>query len=204
MGLEQVNHQDQHHLLTSSCRLAALTAGAALLFLAGCAAPPQAPDPVTRTPVPVSPLPSPQPAPLLDPRRTQVIFTAMQMVGVPYLWGGSTPAGFDCSGLVQYAYANAGLQVPRTAAEQFATATPLTLEDAVAGDLLFFNDRSRTSHVAIYLGEGRFVHAPNGGSSVSLDKLETSYWRSHFSGAGRIMPPGEFRSCPDTTRSRDC
>jgi murein DD-endopeptidase len=142
--------------------------------------------------------------PLPDPLRTQVVFTAMQMVGVPYLWGGSTPAGFDCSGLVQYAYSNAGLRLPRTAAAQLTASTPLPLEDAVAGDLLFFGDRSRTSHVAIYLGEGRFVHAPNGGSSVSLDDLQTSYWRTHFSGAGRIMPPGEFKSCPDTTRSRDC
>jgi murein DD-endopeptidase len=200
MGSGEANHQDQCLSRTPFCRPAALAAFAALLFLAGCAAPPKAPDPVVRTPVPASPLAPP----LLDPLRTQVIFTAMQMVGVPYLWGGSTPAGFDCSGLVQYAYSNAGLQVPRTAAAQFAAATPLTLEDAVAGDLLFFNDRSRTSHVAIYLGEGRFVHAPNGGNQVSLDDLSTSYWRTHFSGAGRIIQSGEFRSCPDTTRSRDC
>ena len=200
MGSGQANHRDQRPSRTPSCRPAALAACAALLFLAGCAAPPQAPDPAVRTPVPASPLPPP----LLDPLRTQVIFTAMQMVGVPYLWGGSTPAGFDCSGLVQYAYSNAGLQVPRTAAAQFAAATPLTLEDAVAGDLLFFDDHSRTSHVAIYLGEGRFVHAPNGGNQVSLDDLSTSYWRTHFSGAGRIIQSDEFRSCPDTTRSRDC
>jgi cell wall-associated NlpC family hydrolase len=94
--------------------------------------------------------------------------------------------------------------LPRTAAEQLTASAPLTLEDAVAGDLLFFGDRSRTSHVAIYLGEGRFVHAPSGGNSVSLDDLQTSYWRTRFSRAGRVVPPGEFKSCPDTTHSRDC
>jgi cell wall-associated NlpC family hydrolase len=202
MGTAPGRHRDQHPSHTPFCRLAALTAGTALLLLAGCAAPPQAPEPAARTPVPV-PLPPPAPA-ALDPLRAQVIFTAMQMVGVPYLWGGSTPAGFDCSGLVQYAYSNAGLQLPRTAAEQLAASTPLTLEDAVAGDLLFFSDRSRTSHVAIYLGQGRFVHAPNGGNSVSLDDLASSYWRMHFSRAGRIIPPDGLKSCPDTTRSRDC
>ena len=192
--------QDKSPLQMLICRLAAPASFAAVLFLAGCAGTPQTPDPAARTPVPAPP-DSSLPAPVLSPLRTQVVFTAMQMVGVPYLWGGSTPAGFDCSGLVQYAYSNAGLQLPRTAAAQFAASTPLTLENAVAGDLLFFNDRSRTSHVAIYLGEGRFVHAPNGGSHVSLDNLGTSYWRTHFSGAGRIIPQGLVRSSPDTTRS---
>jgi len=192
--------QDTSPLQMLICRLAAPGICAAVLFLAGCAGTPQAPDPVARTPVPALPDSSPTP-PVLSPLRTQVVFTAMQMVGVPYLWGGSTPTGFDCSGLVQYAYSNAGFQLPRTAAAQFAASTPLTLENAVAGDLLFFNDRNRPSHVAIYLGEGRFVHAPNGGSRVSLDNLASSYWRTHFSGAGRIIPSGLVKSSPDTTRS---
>lgn len=200
MSAGRGNYRDQHMLQMLFCRHAALAISAAVIFLAGCTGAPQAPDAAARIPVPSSTTPMPLP----DPLRTQVVFTAMQMVGVPYLWGGSTPAGFDCSGLVQYAYSNAGLRLPRTAAEQLTASAPLSLEDAVAGDLLFFGDRSRTSHVAIYLGEGRFVHAPNGGSSVSLDDLQTSYWRTHFSGAGRIIPPGEFRSCPDTTHSRDC
>ena len=204
MSAGRGNRRDQHLSQTLFCRHAALAISAAVIFLAGCVGTPQAPDPAARIPVPASPSASSPSTPLPDPLRSQVVFTAMQMVGVPYLWGGSTPAGFDCSGLVQYAYSNAGLQVPRTAAAQLTASTPLPLEDAVAGDLLFFEDRSRTSHVAIYLGEGRFVHAPNGGSSVSLDDMETSYWRTHFSRAGRIIPPGEFRSCPDTTRSRDC
>jgi cell wall-associated NlpC family hydrolase len=200
MSKKQGNLQDQRPLHAPFCRLAAPGICAAMLFLAGCAGTPRAPDSVARIAVP-APNDAALATPVLSPLRTQVVFTAMQMVGVPYLWGGSTPTGFDCSGLVQYAYSNAGMQLPRTAAAQFAASTPLTLENAVAGDLLFFNDRSRTSHVAIYLGEGRFVHAPNGGSQVSLDNLGTSYWRAHFSGAGRIIPPGLVRSSPDTTRS---
>ena len=66
----------------------------------------------------------------------------------------------------------------------------MTLENAEAGDLLFFRDGSRTSHVAIYLGQGRFVHAPNGGNSVSLDSFGNAYWRMRFARAGRIIPPG--------------
>ena len=201
MGAGRGNRRDQYLSQTLFCRLAALAISAAVILLAGCAGAPQAPDPAARISVPASPPAGSPPMPLPDPLRTQVVFTAMQMVGVPYLWGGSTPAGFDCSGLVQYAYSNAGFQLPRTAAAQFAASTPLTLENAVAGDLLFFNDRNRPSHVAIYLGEGRFVHAPNGGSRVSLDNLGSSYWRTHFSSAGRIIPSGLVRSSPDTTRS---
>ena len=125
-----------------------------------------------------------------DPVRTRVVVTAMQMVGVPYQWGGSTPQGFDCSGLVQYAYANAGRRLPRTAAAQMDASAPLTLERAEAGDLLFFRDGSRTSHVAIYLGQGRFVHAPSTGGQVSVDSFGNAYWRMRFARAGRVAATG--------------
>jgi cell wall-associated NlpC family hydrolase len=125
-------------------------------------------------------------AQVTDPVRAKIVFTAMQMVGAPYRWGGSTPQGFDCSGLVQYAYSNAGLRLPRTAAEQMDASAPLTLENAEAGDLLFFRDGGRTSHVAIYLGQGRFVHAPSGGKMVSLDSFGNAYWRMRFARAGRV------------------
>jgi cell wall-associated NlpC family hydrolase len=153
--------------------LAAIAVG-----LTGCSSVPRAPD--TRTGIPVS----------ADPVRAQVVFTAMQMVGVPYQWGGSTPEGFDCSGLVQFAYSNAGLRLPRTAAEQMEAAKPLTLENAEAGDLLFFRDGRRTSHVAIYLGQGRFVHAPSTGGQVSLDSFGNAYWRMRFTRAGRVPAAG--------------
>lgn len=158
--------------------LAAITAG-----LAGCSSSPRAPDTTAGLPVPAA-----NPTP--DPVRTQVVFTAMQMVGVPYHWGGATPDGFDCSGLVQYVYSSAGLVLPRTAAAQLDFSAPVTLENAQAGDLLFFRDGGRTSHVAIYLGQGRFVHAPSTGGYVSLDSFGNSYWRMRFARAGRVSSAG--------------
>ena len=160
--------------------LAVIAAG-----LAGCSSPPRAPEGAASLPVPPPGL-----AHLPTPSASQVVFTAMQMVGVPYRWGGSTPEGFDCSGLVQYAYSNAGLRLPRTAADQMDASAPVTLENAEAGDLLFFRDGGRTSHVAIYLGEGRFVHAPSTGSQVSLDSFGNAYWRMRFARAGRVATTG--------------
>lgn len=152
-----------------------------VLGLTGCSSQPRAPDGVAGVPAGSS-----ASAQTADAVRAQVVFAAVQMVGVPYRYGGSTPDGFDCSGLVQYAYSNAGLRVPRTAAEQLDASSPLTLEHAQAGDLLFFRDGGRTSHVAIYLGEGRFVHAPSTGRRVSLDSFGNTYWRMRFARAGRI------------------
>lgn len=153
--------------------------------LTSCSSPPRAPDGAAAFPVP--PRGIAQPA---DPVRSQVVFTAMQMVGVPYRWGGSTPQGFDCSGLVQYAYSNAGLRLPRTASDQMDASAPVPLENAQAGDLLFFRDGGRTSHVAIYLGDGRFVHAPSTGNQVSLDSFGNAYWRMRFARAGRVATTG--------------
>ena len=158
--------------------LAVLAVLAAIsLSLAGCSSPPRVPDAPGDVPIAGA-----QPAAV----RAQVVTTAMQMVGVPYKWGGSTPQGFDCSGLVQYAYANAGRRLPRTASAQMDASAPLTLERAEAGDLLFFRDGSRTSHVAIYLGQGRFVHAPSTGGQVSVDTFGNAYWRMRFARAGRV------------------
>jgi len=116
----------------------------------------------------------------------RAVFTAMQMVGAPYRYGGSTPDGFDCSGLIQYAYGAAGVRLPRTAEQQYSATESLTLEQARPGDLLFFRDGRRVSHVALYLGQGRFVHAPNRGRDVSLGSFADSYYRSHFARAGRV------------------
>ncbi len=169
------------HFLVGQATLVATLAAT----LAACSSPPRAPDTSSR---PVAT--GAANAQAADPVRAQIVFTAMQMVGVPYQWGGSSPDGFDCSGLVQYVYSNAGLRLPRTAAAQMDAAAPLTLEKAQAGDLLFFRDGSRTSHVAIYLGQGRFVHAPSTGREVSLDSFGNAYWRMRFARAGRVAAGG--------------
>jgi len=110
---------------------------------------------------------------------------ALGQVGVPYRYGGSSPAGFDCSGLVHYSYAAAGVKIPRTTTGQWAQMTPVKDRDMRAGDLLFFSISGKMSHVGLYLGDGRFVHAPSTGRSVSIEDLETRYYRKAFIRAGR-------------------
>ena len=139
---------------------------------------PVAPAPATSAPRP----PSESPGSV----RTRVVNTALEMVGTPYRYGGSTPAGFDCSGLVHYAYRAAGIPVPRTTEEQHDTARGIALPEARAGDLLFFKIRSKADHVAIFLGDGRFVHAPSSGKRVSVGTLRDPYWADSFLGARRL------------------
>lgn len=111
---------------------------------------------------------------------------AEQQVGAPYLYGGDTPNGFDCSGLVQYVYAQAGVSLPRTAEGQY-NSTPRVARDALEpGDIVFFNsDSGSLMHVGIYIGSHWFVHAPESGKSVSGARLDSAYWYGHYLGAGR-------------------
>jgi cell wall-associated NlpC family hydrolase len=111
---------------------------------------------------------------------------ASSLVGSPYRYGGRGPEAFDCSGLVYYSYRSAGLSVPRTSAQQFEAATLITLDQARAGDLLFFRYQRKVSHVGIYLGDRRFVHAPSNGKPVSVASLADAHYRDRFVGAGRI------------------
>jgi murein DD-endopeptidase len=113
---------------------------------------------------------------------------ALRMVGRPYRYGGAhADAGFDCSGLVQYSYRQAGLNIPRTTDEQWRISTPVGGSRLRRGDLLFFDQEGRkNSHMGIYLGNGEFVHAPSSGKQVRTDRLDAHYWRRHFSGARRL------------------
>jgi murein DD-endopeptidase len=114
---------------------------------------------------------------------------AVAMVGTPYLFGGSSPdTGFDCSGLVHYSYEQSGVSVPRTSLEQFRAARKISLGEAVEGDLLFFEDQEKLSHVGIYIGDGRFVHAPQSGRNVSVADLDSPYYQMHLVGVGRLLP----------------
>jgi len=121
--------------------------------------------------------------------KMKVVDTARQQLGSAYRYGGNTPkSGFDCSGLVQYSYRQAGLTVPRTSKEQYRQARPVSRRHLQAGDLIFFRNRygSFVSHVGIYLGEGEFIHAPSSGKKVSIKRLDTPYWKKHFYAAGRF------------------
>lgn len=116
----------------------------------------------------------------------RVAETAQKMVGVPYRFGGSTPRGFDCSGLAQYAYAAAGIEIPRVSTDQFRASRPVLRHELAAGDLLFFDTDWRRGHVGIYIGDGRFVHAPSSGGRVSVEGLNGGYYK------GRLVRIGRF------------
>ena len=111
------------------------------------------------------------------------------MVGVPYRYGGAHPDdGFDCSGLVYYSYSSNGQVVPRTSQAQFDAARKIPLAQAAEGDLLFFQDQEKLSHVGIYLGDGQFVHAPSSGDSVRVASVDAPYYQRHLVAVGRLLP----------------
>lgn len=141
----------------------------ALLALAGCASAP---------PAPVS-------APSASGERAAG--HAAKMVGKPYRFGGSSPGtGFDCSGLVHFSYRQAGVAVPRTTHDQLRASAPVR-GSMQRGDLLFFDQEGKKkSHVGIYLGNGRFVHAPSSGKRVRTDTLDSKYWKKHLSEVRRL------------------
>ena len=123
-------------------------------------------------------------------RANDVLMRAISLVGTPYRYGGNTPeGGFDCSGLVNYVYRDMlDLRLPRTSRELAAVQGPrIAPERLASGDLVFFGSGGTVSHVGIYLGEGRFVHAPSSGGTVRLDRLDGSWWRDHYSGARRLL-----------------
>ena len=119
-----------------------------------------------------------------------ILMRAMSLVGTPYSYGGNTPeGGFDCSGFVNYVYKDMlNLKLPRTsralAKYQGPSISPNRLN---TGDLVFFGSAGNVSHVGIYVGDGRFVHAPSTGGTVRMDRLDGPYWVSHYTGSKRIL-----------------
>lgn len=117
----------------------------------------------------------------------RVAEVALSLEGSPYRFGGDGPGGFDCSGLVQYAYGQAGLRVPRTARSQYEAARPLYVHQLAPGDLVFFRTRGAfVSHVGIYVGDDRFVHALNADAPVKVSRLDSRYWRQRLVRAGSL------------------
>lgn len=163
----------------------------AAVLLAGCAS---APEPVTATrkaDTRVS-LPANRPA-AKAPQVTnaspslRAATIAAGQVGKPYRYGGATPAGFDCSGLVHYAYGRVGVATPRTTSALWRSLQPIQKSSLAVGDVLFFDIEGKVAHVGVYLGQGRFVHAPSSGRNVTFANLDSGYYRQAFVRAGRIQ-----------------
>jgi cell wall-associated NlpC family hydrolase len=122
-------------------------------------------------------------APAPDARYGGVVGVAMQFLGVPYVWGGASPSGFDCSGLIMYAYAQVGVSLPHHAASQYGMGSPVSKDQLQPGDLVFFNG---LGHAGIYIGGGQFIHAPHSGDVVKISSLSDSWYASTWVGARRI------------------
>lgn len=122
---------------------------------------------------------------------TDIVVRALAQLDVPYRYGGRTPAGFDCSGLVGYVVGeSAGVILPRRSEDLARIGEPVDRAELTAGDLVFFNTLGRRySHVGIYLGEGRFVHAPARNGRVRVESLGERYWTARYNGARRIASP---------------
>ncbi len=156
---------------------------AAALLLAACASsPPSRHGSLPRTPG----------KPMTDPSAglEEISIQAMSLVGTPYRYGGNTPdAGFDCSGLVRYVVARAAsVNLPRTTEAMGTRGSSLSRSEVASGDLVFFNTTGRAnSHVGIYVGQNRFVHAPSSGGTVRLEDMSKPYWASRYNGARRVV-----------------
>ena len=116
----------------------------------------------------------------------RAVAVALDQVGTPYRYGGDSPRGFDCSGLVHFAYREAGLGVPRTTAELWSAAETVGTRQLQAGDLLFFSIAGKMSHVGMYIGAKRFVHAPQSGRTVEVTSMDMPFYRSALIRAGRL------------------
>ena len=117
--------------------------------------------------------------------REELIRTARRFIGLPYLWGGaSAETGFDCSGLTMAVYQLNGLDLPRVSYEQFEAGAPVERGKLAKGDLVFFSTSGtgKISHVGVYAGDGRFIHAPGRGKNIRMDNLSHSYYRKHYRG----------------------
>lgn len=160
-------------LLPANRFTAVLLLLAGLFWIGGCATPPVSTHDPDATAV-----------------RQQILSTAHRLIGVPYVLGGESPAGMDCSGLVQYAYLQVGIQLPRTSIEQFQAAQPQ--RRVLPGDLLFFRTgrSNQISHVGIYAGNGQMIHASSGSKEVRKVKLNQRYWRQHMVGGATFLGAG--------------
>ena len=141
-------------------------------------------SPPPSDPTPPAPSPSPSPPPASPPPSTHggVVGIALRYLGVPYRWGGASPSGFDCSGFLMYVFAKVGVYLPHSSYMQFRLGRFVPRSALQPGDAVFFNG---ASHVGIYIGSGRFVHAPHTGDVVKISSLGDSWYSSTYVGARR-------------------
>ncbi len=131
-------------------------------------------------------------APEDNEKGDRIISRARTMIGMPYVRGGRNPGGFDCSGLVQWAYKNEGISLPRTAREQSQVGTRITdVEEMRAGDIVAFRHPRRGYHTGIYVGDGKFIHSPHRRDRVKISSLSDPYFRTTFLGARRVSADAE-------------
>ncbi|MET0959176.1 MAG: C40 family peptidase [Psychrobacillus psychrotolerans] len=118
---------------------------------------------------------------------TELVATAKDLIGTKYRGGGTTKAGFDCSGFVSYVYKDLGVSLPRTSSGMYASGSKVGKSDLASGDLVFFNTAGKgVSHVGIYIGDGKFIHSSSS-KGVKIDKLsDPHYWGDRYVGAKRI------------------
>jgi len=167
-----VTHPGIAGTLRAGTLLCALTCA---LALAGCASAPTS-------------APRAERATVSEAAADRAAGNALKMLGKPYRFGGATPsAGFDCSGLVQFSFRQAGVSVPHNTERQRQASRPVRRAELRRGDLVFFDQEGKkNSHVGIYLGGGRFVHAPSSGKEVRSDRLDAPYWKKHLSETRRL------------------
>jgi cell wall-associated NlpC family hydrolase len=160
------------------------------IILGGCASYSPVPAVTVQPSIQTPPQPSPTHV-AARAQRSEALLQALLSLGVDYQRGGNTPAtGFDCSGLVAHVYNAAwGIRLPHSTSAQSKAGVPVSLAELQAGDLLFYDTLKRPySHVGIYLGEGKFVHAPRAGAQVRIELITSAYWAQRFNGARRIEP----------------
>ena len=187
-----IRHANHHARVPATGRLVRLASVAALLLLAACSSTPHRREPTFKdSHSALADLPARAPSAATAQVANDVLFRAMALVGTPYRWGGNTPeSGFDCSGLVDYIYRHAAdIALPHSS-RQMADMDGRRIKrmrDLASGDLVFFGSGRGISHVGVYVGQGRFVHAPNSGGTVRLDDIDGPYWRDHFAFGKRLL-----------------
>lgn len=141
------------------------------------------------TPAPRAPVEVERPKVVAESRSEvgqKIVSIASQYLGSPYKYGGASPSGFDCSGLVYYVHREAGIRVPRTSEQQFDRISKSRTTAPQTGDVVFFVIDQQVSHVGILVDQRRFIHAPKSGGAVEYASLDMPYWRSRLVGAGPL------------------